>query len=89
MLLLVSAALIVVRCALGLFLLSVIENICMQIIAPPFALPFLQPSLAFSLIYIWSRKNPHEQVALFWIIQLPAPYVRSPSRALTYHLTQM
>ena len=44
--------------------------------APPFALPFLQPSLAFSLIYIWSRKNPHEQVALFWIIQLPAPYVR-------------
>ncbi|KAG8859033.1 hypothetical protein FRB91_008900 [Serendipita sp. 411] len=56
MLLLVSAALIIV-------------------IAPPFALPFLQPSLAFSLIYIWSRKNPHEQVALFWLIHLPAPYL--------------
>jgi hypothetical protein len=67
--------------------LQITEISLMQIIAPPFALPFLQPSLAFSLIYIWSRKNPHEQVALFWIIQLPAPYVRAPFCALIRHLT--
>lgn len=47
-----------------------------QLIAPPFTLPFLQPSLAFVPIYIWSRKNTHEQVAILGLVQLPAPYVR-------------
>jgi len=75
MLLLVSAVMILVCLAIrysrvGLKAIS-------QLIAPPFTLPFLQPSLAFVPIYIWSRKNTHEQVAILGLIQLPAPYVFS------------
>lgn len=77
MLLLVSAVMILVCLAIRLFK-SWTEAIS-QLVAPPFTLPFLQPSLAFVPIYIWSRKNTHEQVAILGLIQLPAPYVFSLS----------
>ncbi len=73
MILLISAVMIVVCLAIRLFK-SRTEAIS-QLIAPPFTLLFLQPSLAFVPIYIWSRKNTHEQVAILGLIQLPAPYV--------------
>ena len=75
MLLLVSAVMILV--CLTIRLLRVRLKPISQFIAPPFALLFLQPSLAFVPIYIWSRKNTHEQVAILGLIQLPAPYVIS------------
>jgi len=56
-------------------MLLLVSAVMILLIAPPFTLPFLQPSLAFVPIYIWSRKNTHEQVAILGLIQLPAPYL--------------
>ncbi|KAF0985879.1 hypothetical protein HZS_594, partial [Henneguya salminicola] len=35
---------------------------------------FLAHPLIETLIYIWSRKNPHAQVNLFGLITFPAPW---------------
>lgn len=31
-------------------------------------LPFLSSSLAFALVYIWSRRNPYIQMSLFGVV---------------------
>jgi len=38
-------------------------------------LPFLSSSLAFSLVYIWSRRNPSIRMSLFGLITITAPYL--------------
>ncbi|OXG26318.1 derlin-2/3 [Cryptococcus neoformans Bt120] len=38
-------------------------------------LPFLSSSLAFALVYIWSRRNPSVKMSLFGIITITAPYL--------------
>ncbi|RSH78344.1 uncharacterized protein EHS24_002064 [Apiotrichum porosum] len=38
-------------------------------------MPFLASSLAFSLVYIWSRRNPAVKMSLFGVIVISAPYL--------------
>ncbi|KAI9634773.1 Derlin [Dioszegia hungarica] len=44
-------------------------------IAPLLTMPFLSSSLAFSLVYIWSRRNPSIKMSLFGVITITAPYL--------------
>ncbi|CAD6587645.1 MAG: hypothetical protein TREMPRED_004816 [Tremellales sp. Tagirdzhanova-0007] len=45
------------------------------VISPLLTMPFLSSSLAFSLVYIWSRRNPSVKMSLFGIITITAPYL--------------
>ncbi|WVQ73474.1 hypothetical protein IAR50_003046 [Cryptococcus sp. DSM 104548] len=38
-------------------------------------LPFLSSSLAFALVYIWSRRNPAVKMSLFGVVTITAPYL--------------
>ena len=40
----------------------------LQIISPLLTMPFLSSSLAFALVYIWSRRNPSIKMSLFGVI---------------------
>ncbi|ORX37185.1 Derlin [Kockovaella imperatae] len=44
-------------------------------ISPLLTLPFLSSSLAFALVYIWSRRNPSIKMSLFGVITITAPYL--------------
>jgi len=46
-----------------------------QLISPLFTVPFLSGSLAFALVYIWSRRNPTVRMSLMGIVTLRAPYL--------------
>lgn len=39
-----------------------------QLVSSVATLPFLSSSLAFALVYIWSRRNPSVKMSLFGII---------------------
>ncbi|GFZ50597.1 hypothetical protein JCM24511_08355 [Saitozyma sp. JCM 24511] len=45
------------------------------LISPLLTLPFLSSSLAFALVYIWSRRNPSIKMSLFGVITITAPYL--------------
>ncbi|WWC88404.1 uncharacterized protein L201_003315 [Kwoniella dendrophila CBS 6074] len=45
------------------------------IISPLLTMPFLSSSLAFALVYIWSRRNPSIKMSLFGVITITAPYL--------------
>ncbi|KAE8542114.1 hypothetical protein D1P53_001595 [Cryptococcus gattii VGV] len=46
-----------------------------QLVSSVATLPFLSSSLAFALVYIWSRRNPSVKMSLFGIITITAPYL--------------
>ncbi|WVQ65354.1 uncharacterized protein L199_003530 [Kwoniella botswanensis] len=54
-----------------LFLCSVF----LLIISPLLTMPFLSSSLAFALVYIWSRRNPSIKMSLFGVVTITAPYL--------------
>ncbi|EIW67503.1 derlin-2/3 [Tremella mesenterica] len=45
------------------------------VISPLLTLPFLSSSLAFALVYIWSRRNPSIKMSLFGVVTITAPYL--------------
>lgn len=47
----------------------------MLLIAPLLKLPFLSHSLVVMLVYIWSRRNPHEQLRLYGLFVVGAGYI--------------
>lgn len=44
-------------------------------IAPFLALPFLSHSLVIMVLYVWSRRNPHEQLQLYGLFTVGASYL--------------
>ncbi|OCF39692.1 derlin-2/3 [Kwoniella heveanensis CBS 569] len=44
-------------------------------ISPLLTMPFLSSSLAFALVYIWSRRNPSIKMSLFGVVTITAPYL--------------
>ena len=40
----------------------------LEVISPLLTLPFLSYSLAFALVYIWSRRNPSIKMSLFGVV---------------------
>jgi len=44
-------------------------------LSPLFTLPFLSSPLAFTLVYIWSRRQPAMRISLFGILTVSAPYL--------------
>lgn len=49
--------------------------ICLLILSPLTAQPFLGSPLAFVLGYIWSRRNRHVRLSLFGLMVITAPYL--------------
>nr|ODN91595.1 derlin-2/3 [Cryptococcus depauperatus CBS 7855]ODN91800.1 derlin-2/3 [Cryptococcus depauperatus CBS 7841] len=45
------------------------------LLTPVTTLPFLSSSLAFALVYIWSRRNPSIKMSLFGVLTITAPYL--------------
>lgn len=39
-----------------------------QLLTSMLSLPFLASSLAFSVVYIWGRRNPHVRLSVFGLI---------------------
>lgn len=52
---------------------------CLQLISPVFTVPILSGSLAFALVYIWSRRNPTVQMSLMGIVTWVARSHHHPS----------
>ncbi|BEJ12552.1 hypothetical protein CspHIS471_0210120 [Cutaneotrichosporon sp. HIS471] len=44
-------------------------------LSPLITMPFLSSSLAFALVYIWSRRNPSVKMSLFGVVTITAPYL--------------
>ncbi|KAL7418148.1 Derlin [Mrakia frigida] len=55
--------------------LLIVCSAMLLLISPLFTVPFLSGSLAFALVYIWSRRNPSVQMSLMGVITLRAPYL--------------
>ncbi|PWN19775.1 Der1-like protein [Microstroma glucosiphilum] len=55
------------------------------LITPP--LPFLSSPLAFTLVYIWSRRNRHIRLSLFGVLVITAPYLPIALCAFSWILT--
>jgi Derlin-2/3 len=49
--------------------------VCMLIIAPMLQLPFMSHALVIMLLYVWSRRNPHEQLRLYGLFTVGAGYL--------------
>jgi len=47
----------------------------MLCVAPLLQLPFMSHSLVIMLLYIWSRRNPHEQFRIYGIFTVGAGYL--------------
>uniref|UniRef100_A0A7S1PJ09 Derlin n=1 Tax=Percolomonas cosmopolitus TaxID=63605 RepID=A0A7S1PJ09_9EUKA len=47
----------------------------MLLIAPLLNLPFLSHSLIVMILYVWSRRNPTEQLRLYGLFLIPASYL--------------
>ncbi|KAG7528427.1 hypothetical protein FFLO_06173 [Filobasidium floriforme] len=45
------------------------------VISPLLTLPFLSASLAFSLVYIWSRRNPSQRLNILGLVNITAPHL--------------
>lgn len=54
--------------------LIVLSSTSLLVLSPFTGQEYLGPSLAFVLLYIWSRRSPHLHISLFGLITLPAPY---------------
>ncbi|KAK8858837.1 hypothetical protein IAR55_003067 [Kwoniella newhampshirensis] len=50
-------------------------SIFLLLITPFLTLPLLASSLAFALVYIWSRRNPSIKMSLFGVVTITAPYL--------------
>jgi Derlin-2/3 len=48
---------------------------CMLMIAPLLDLPFLSHSLVMMVLYVWSRRNPHERLRLYGMFTVGAGYL--------------
>ncbi|KAJ9099901.1 hypothetical protein QFC21_003906 [Naganishia friedmannii] len=58
------------------YLLLILFNASILMLLSPFLpLPFLSTSLAFSLVYIWARRNPYMQMNIFGVITVSAQYL--------------
>ncbi|KAL9643417.1 hypothetical protein ABK040_010032 [Willaertia magna] len=57
------------------FYLILLGSIMMLCIAPLLQLPFMSHSLVIMLLYIWSRKNPHEQFRIYGLFTVGAGYL--------------
>jgi Derlin-2/3 len=55
------------------------------LITPP--LPFLSSPLAFTLVYIWSRRNRNIRLSLFGVLVITAPYLPIALCAFSWILT--
>ncbi len=53
----------------GVYLLGDVS----ELVPPP--LMFLGPSLAFVVLYIWARRNPHTRMSFFGLFDFDAPYL--------------
>jgi Derlin-2/3 len=47
----------------------------MLLTSPLLDLPFLSHSLVIMILYIWSRRNPHERLRLFGLFTIGAGYL--------------
>jgi len=56
-------------------------------ISPLASSPFLSSPLSFSLVYIWSRLNPHVRLSLFGLIVITAPYLPYALVLLTWTIS--
>lgn len=68
---------LVLLCATGLLILS-------PVVA---SLPFLGSPLAFTLVYLWSRRNKHVRLSLFGVLVITAPYLPLALCAFSWVLT--
>ncbi|KAJ1907422.1 hypothetical protein IWQ60_011869, partial [Tieghemiomyces parasiticus] len=50
------------------------------------AMPFLAPALSFTVIYVWSRRNPNVQLNLMGLFTFRAPYFPLVMLGLSYLL---
>lgn len=55
------------KCPMHLAYLEALADV-RQLVSSVATLPFLSSSLAFALVYIWSRRNPSVKMSLFGII---------------------
>ncbi|GHJ89671.1 hypothetical protein NliqN6_6073 [Naganishia liquefaciens] len=55
--------------------LMAFNAIILMALSPFLPFPFLSSSLAFSLVYIWARRNPHMRMNLFGVITVSAQYL--------------
>ncbi|KAI8577673.1 hypothetical protein K450DRAFT_251204 [Umbelopsis ramanniana AG] len=58
-----------------LLLLSAIALLICSIIVPMADMPFLGSPLAFTLVYIWSRRNPYIRLSFMGVLVFSAPYL--------------
>ncbi|PWZ01591.1 Der1-like protein [Testicularia cyperi] len=59
----------------GYVYLLAFSAVCLLILSPIAAQPFLGSPLAFVLVYIWSRRNRHVRLSLFGVLIITAPYL--------------
>ncbi|KAG2381805.1 hypothetical protein C9374_006189 [Naegleria lovaniensis] len=57
------------------FYLILFGSVAMICISPLLQLPFMSHSLVIMLLYIWSRRNPHEQFRIYGIFTVAAGYL--------------
>eukprot|EP01027_Heterolobosea_sp_BB2_P003846 GEZU01005796.1.p1 GENE.GEZU01005796.1~~GEZU01005796.1.p1 ORF type:complete len:234 (-),score=24.20 GEZU01005796.1:164-865(-) len=50
-------------------------SIMMLIISPFLGLPFLSQSLVIMVLYVWSRLNPHQNLRIYGLFTVAAPYL--------------
>jgi Derlin-2/3 len=55
--------------------LMLFGSVIMLFIAPLLRLYFLSHSLVIMLVYVWSRRNPHEQLRLYGLFTVGAGYI--------------
>jgi Derlin-2/3 len=49
-------------------------------------LPFLSACMGELILYVWSRRYPDEQLSLYGLVVIPAPYLPFAMMALTYSI---